>query len=415
MIEHSVGRARLLPAALMVGVLVAASPWAHGRGFGGGGFRGGGGFGGGGFREGGFGGGGDRFGGGGFGGGGGDRFGGGGGFGGDRFGGAGGGFGGDRFGGAGGGFGGDRFGGAGGFGDAGRGAGFGDAGRGFGGVGAPGRGVGGVGAPGRGVAGAGGFGAAGGAAGRFNAGDFGRYAGSSWGHAGAVTHAWSNGYMNGRAADVRSNFWDNGLYGKGWWAANPAAWRPIGWGAANVWAYPAWGTLAAFTGIAATPTYYDGGTNVVYQDDSVYVNGADAGTQDQYAQQAQSLANQGAAAQPPEQSDQWQSLGVWGLVQGDDKSASNYFQLAIDSNGILRGNYFDQFMGTTSKVTGSVNKQTQRAAWIIGDNKNMVFDTGLANLTKPQTPVLVHIGKDKTQQWLLVRMDQPQAPSGQTN
>jgi hypothetical protein len=36
-----------------------------------------------------------------------------------------------------------------------------------------------------------------------------------------------------------------------------------------------------------------------------------------------------------------------------------------------------------------------------------VFETEIYNLTKEQTPVLVHFGKDKTQQWLLVRVEKP--------
>ena len=34
------------------------------------------------------------------------------------------------------------------------------------------------------------------------------------------------------------------------------------------------------------------------------------------------------------------------------------------------------------------------------------METGIYNLTKDEAPMLVHFGKDKTEQWLLVRMDQ---------
>jgi hypothetical protein len=53
-----------------------------------------------------------------------------------------------------------------------------------------------------------------------------------------------------------------------------------------------------------------------------------------------------------------------------------------------------------------VDKKTQRAAWTIGDNKDNVMETGFYNLTKDEAPMLVHFGKDKTEQWLLVRMGQ---------
>jgi hypothetical protein len=37
------------------------------------------------------------------------------------------------------------------------------------------------------------------------------------------------------------------------------------------------------------------------------------------------------------------------------------------------------------------------------------FEAGLANLTKSETTMLVHFGKDRTQQWSLVRIEQPEA------
>jgi hypothetical protein len=33
----------------------------------------------------------------------------------------------------------------------------------------------------------------------------------------------------------------------------------------------------------------------------------------------------------------------------------------------------------------------------------------LYNLTKDEAPALIHFGTEKTQQWLLVRMDDPEA------
>jgi hypothetical protein len=39
--------------------------------------------------------------------------------------------------------------------------------------------------------------------------------------------------------------------------------------------------------------------------------------------------------------------------------------------------------------------------------KDVVYDTGLANLMQSQAPILVHFNKAKTQQFSLVRMQQP--------
>jgi uncharacterized protein (TIGR03000 family) len=52
---------------------------------------------------------------------------------------------------------------------------------------------------------------------------------------------------------------------------------------------------------------------------------------------------------------------------------------------------------------------TQRASWVVGDQKTTVYDTGIVNLTKDESPLLIHIGKERTQQWLLVRLKESDA------
>jgi hypothetical protein len=222
-----------------------------------------------------------------------------------------------------------------------------------------------------------------------------------------MTHPWSNGYMANRANLVRGgwNHWD--CFGSGWWTNHPGAWGyGIGWVNGNAWATANWANLASWWGYSSTPVYYDYGTNVVYQGDNVYVDGTDAGSAQQYTEQAANIAAQGSQTDPPA-TEKWQSLGVFALVQGDETTSNTMFQLAVDQQGTLRGNYYDALMDSTTPVNGAVDKKTQRAAWTIGDKKNVVFDTGIVNLTKDKTPVLVHSGKDKTQQWLLVRLSKP--------
>ncbi|MGD9648497.1 MAG: hypothetical protein AB7U73_22495, partial [Pirellulales bacterium] len=109
---------------------------------------------------------------------------------------------------------------------------------------------------------------------------------------------------------------------------------------------------------------------------------------------------------------EWQSLGVFGLVQGDDTTANDMFQLGLNKEGVIRGNYYNALSETTLPVYGSVDPKTQRAAWSIGDKKDIVYEAGLSNLTQEATPCLVHFGKDKTQQLTLVRIEQP-AEDGQ--
>ena len=83
------------------------------------------------------------------------------------------------------------------------------------------------------------------------------------------------------------------------------------------------------------------------------------------------------------------------------------FQLAVNKAGIIRGNYYDTADKNVQLIEGSVDKKTQRVAWVVADKKNIIFDCGLYNLTQAETPVLVHMGKDKNEQWTFVRMKQP--------
>ena len=56
-------------------------------------------------------------------------------------------------------------------------------------------------------------------------------------------------------------------------------------------------------------------------------------------------------------------------MQGQETTSNNIFQLAVDKNGIIRGNYYDGLMDTTTPVYGSVQKSTQRVAWTIGKRR----------------------------------------------
>ena len=84
----------------------------------------------------------------------------------------------------------------------------------------------------------------------------------------------------------------------------------------------------------------------------------------EYTQQATQIADEGAKAEATEK-DEWVSLGVFGMVQGEDKDANTIFQLAINKEGVLQGNYYSALTDTTYPIHGSVDRRTQRAAWII--------------------------------------------------
>jgi hypothetical protein len=192
-----------------------------------------------------------------------------------------------------------------------------------------------------------------------------------------------------------------------WYAVHRTAWVAPRWVTGyNLWWPVAWGTAAAFVGITAPPVVYDYGSTVVIQDDQVYVNGDPVATAADYAAQADQIVDTGRQAKPGE-NDEWQPLGAFGLIQADEKTAQRIFQLAVNKDGIVRGNYYDAVADNTLPVVGSVDKKSQRVAWSIGDKKEIVFETGLSNFTKDDTTVLVHFGKESTQQMILVRLEEP--------
>jgi hypothetical protein len=180
----------------------------------------------------------------------------------------------------------------------------------------------------------------------------------------------------------------------------------------STYANPGYGATAGQLGLAQQPMAYDYGSNVVVQPDAVYVNGDSVGTPQQYADQASQIAGTGRSAQP-DQATQWLPLGVFAVVEGNATNSDDVFQLAVSREGVIRGNYNNIKTKEVEKITGSVDKASQRAAWTIGDDKAPVYDAGIANLTKNSTPVLVHIGNGQSRQMTLVRLQPPpqQQPS----
>lgn len=217
----------------------------------------------------------------------------------------------------------------------------------------------------------------------------------------------SSSYLNTRGVAVRGGYaYHTAYFTPQWYGVHRAAWVPTRWwGGRGVWFAPAWGVVAGYCGLPAVPITYDYGTTVVYQNDVVYVNGDQLATADAYAIQAATIADLGREAKPPAD-DEWQPLGVFGLVQGEETIANNLFELAVNKAGTIRGNYYDALADNNLPVYGSVDRTTQRAAWSVGDKKEVVYEAGLYNLTQPQCTVLIHYGKEKTRQMILVRLEQ---------
>jgi hypothetical protein len=154
------------------------------------------------------------------------------------------------------------------------------------------------------------------------------------------------------------------------------------------------------------PVYYDYGINIVYQDNDVYMDGEKVASAEEYAQQAASLADDGKTAKVSKD-EEWTPLGVFAMVQGEETTSNHIFQLSINKNGVIRGNYYDAVTDSTSQIYGTADKKTQRAAWTVGDTKTPIYEVGIANLTKDATTMIVHYGDERSQQFSLVRIESP--------
>jgi len=215
-----------------------------------------------------------------------------------------------------------------------------------------------------------------------------------------------------------TNFWVNqniiglglGGYGYGpydyWWGYSP-------WLGYQPWSYwygnPGWNTFASYYGWS-TPYYYDYGPggNVVYHTNQVLVNDQPVGTPADYAQSAAELAT----ITPEEMNapHEWIPLGTFIVATSkDDTNPARVAQLAYDNKtGLISGTIFNRQSGNRYTIQGKVDPQTQRVAFTIGKDPNIVLETGLYNLTQDETPVLVHFGPNKTAIYRFIRLHEPQ-------
>jgi hypothetical protein len=194
------------------------------------------------------------------------------------------------------------------------------------------------------------------------------------------------------------DFWEEN---PGWavWGIT-APWRWANWGAVSGWVDYGW----------SEPVYYSYGENVYYDDNSVYYGDQVVATAEEYATQAEEIATSTPEAAPA-QSD-WMTLGVFALTpdgQGSGPSPTHFLQLVISKQGIINGTLYNSATKSSQNIEGMADKATQRAAWTVAGQTRPIMEAGVSNLTENTVPALVHFADGQTQQWLLVRMEEPAA------
>ena len=99
-------------------------------------------------------------------------------------------------------------------------------------------------------------------------------------------------------------------------------------------------------------------------------------------------------------------LGTFAVSTNEqDVEPSHVVQLAVSKKGIVSGTLHNIDTDQCQTIQGQVDKDTQRVAFRIGESDSIVADTGLYNLTQEEAPVLIHFGTERTENYLLVRLD----------
>lgn len=275
-------------------------------------------------------------------------------------------------------------------------------------------------------------------------GGFGRIANhpnfNNYGHIGNNTYNINRNTLVNNGNMVRGNFNHYGAFNDGWYGAHPGCWYG-GWPASYCYNPTAWAVMAPFLGMTTgmmfgmgmgalasggggngngssttvvnAPVEYDYGNNITYQDGGVYYGSQPVATAGEYYDQAWNLAQSAPeipSKEQPKQAD-WKPFGVFSLVQQGQSDSTTLFQIAVNKDGVLRGNYYNTLTDETKPINGAIDKKTMRACWTVSGVKKVVYDTGVANLMDAQSPILVHFGKDKTEQFILVRLQQPGQPN----
>jgi hypothetical protein len=164
-------------------------------------------------------------------------------------------------------------------------------------------------------------------------------------------------------------------------------------------------------GIGSQPVYFDYGTNLYYEGDNVYYNGEVLCSTEEYASQAQTIVQ--SIPEVEEDAVEWLPLGVFALTEkeGSAEDSTLFLQLAVSKEGVIAGTFQNTATDKSFEVEGAVDNESQRAAWGPTGKDWPIMETGVYNLTENEAGALLHFEDGQTQQWTLIRLDDPENPA----
>ncbi len=219
-----------------------------------------------------------------------------------------------------------------------------------------------------------------------------------------------------------------------WYRRHPHAWHTHVIPATRWWYRPSWASTwgwfgaGFFTGAVVNNVVvhrdYCYGTNIIYRDNYVYIDGKRHASYAEYYKQALLLAlsvkpiviqNTTVVVDQPvltsvEEGGEWMPLGSFAVFWAGDipedsgEAVTSLMQLATNKKGEIRGNYFSEDGDSVIQIVGAMDPQSQRIAMRFADDESMIMEGGLWHLTQDSVPFLVHYGEDYTEQMNLIRL-----------
>ncbi len=213
-------------------------------------------------------------------------------------------------------------------------------------------------------------------------------------------------------------------YTSRWYARYPGAWVAAGIVATAWWTAPTYGYASGYSGCSEQPVSYEYGDDGIYvENGNVYVGDQAVASEEEYYDQANEIAGDfpsdsetGGDAAADEAEGDWLPLGVFAVVSEGQTKSEMTLQLALNKEGMVRGNLKIDLTDKVIQVFGNVDKETQRVALKLEGKDDIVIEAGLYNLTEDVLTVMIHYGKDRQEERGLIRLTQDdESPEGQNS